>query len=58
MSIKGDYEGMIQKIFSENNLIINIQIIRDGKIYGFSTNDELFNNEEYLIDLIGTIEIK
>lgn len=56
--IKGDYEGVIFKSVENNNIIIHVQIIRDGKIYGFSTNDDRFDDENYLIDLLGTIEIR
>ena len=52
--IKGDYEGYIQKI---NNTVC-IQIIRDDVYYGFIASGDKFNDLDYLIDLIGTIEIE
>lgn len=52
--IKGDYEGYIFK----NGQMTEVIIIRDGKRYGFLTNIEKFQNEDYLIDILGTIEIR
>ena len=52
--IKGDYEGFIEKI----NNTIQVTIIRDNKLYGFLCSGENFQDENYLIDLIGTIEIR
>ena len=51
--IKGDYEGFI---FYLDNNVIQVSIIRDDKIYGFYTNDGRFQDETYLIDILGTIE--
>ena len=56
--IKGDYTGYIFKSYYEDKVIIEVSIIRDGKRYGFTTNDSRFNDDEYLIDILGTIEIK
>ena len=56
--IKGDYNGYILRDYMEDKIITQITITRDGKLYGFMTNDERFNDENYLIDLISTIEIK
>jgi len=53
--IKGDYSGFV---FYLDNNAIQVSIIRDDKIYGFYTNDERFQNEEYLIDVLSTIEFK
>jgi len=55
--IKGDYQGYIFKIIKDNIQITQVTILRDGKMYGFTTNDQRFSNDEYLIDILGTIEI-
>lgn len=52
--IKGDYDGVIQKIKDT----VLVRIIRNGRYYGFSATGSMFQDESYLIDLIGTIEIK
>ena len=56
--IKGDYQGYILKLFKDGQQTTQVTLIRDGKIYGFLTNDSRFKNEDYLIDIVGTIEIK
>lgn len=56
--IKGDYSGYILKISHEDNTYFDVYIIKDGKRYGFFTNDSRFNDEDYLVDLLGTVEIK
>lgn len=56
--IKGDYQGYIFKIIKDDEQVTQITLLRDGKSYGFLTNDQRFKDENYLIDLIGTIEIK
>ena len=56
--IKGDYQGYIFKIIKDDVQITQITLLRDGKSYGFLTNDQRFKDENYLIDLIGTIEIR
>ena len=56
--IKGDYQGYIFKIIKDDKQITQITLLRDGKAYGFLTNDQRFKDENYLVDLIGTIEIK
>ena len=56
--INGDYQGYIFKIIKDNDQITQVTIIRDGKTYGFMTNDPRFKEENYLIDLLGTIEIR
>ena len=56
--IKGDYEGYIFKVGTKDDVsVYTCSILRDGKEYGFITNDPRFNNLDYFIDLIGTIEI-
>ncbi len=58
--IKGDYEGAIFEIGTDDNnvKIYSVGIMRDGREYGFVSNDPRFGNIDYLIDLIGTIEIR
>ncbi len=56
--IKGDYQGYIFKIIKDDVQITQVTILRDGKSYGFLTNDQRFKDENYLIDLLGTIEIR
>lgn len=56
--IKGDYQGYIFKIIKDNRRVTQVTILRDGKVYGFLTNDSRFEDESYMIDLIGTIEIE
>lgn len=56
--IKGDYHGYILKMIKDGKQTTQVTIIRDGKVYGFLTNDQRFKDEVYMIDLIGTIEIK
>ena len=56
--IKGDYQGYILKLFKDDEQTTQVTLIRDGKIYGFLTNDSRFKDDKYLIDLVGTIEIK
>ena len=56
--IKGDYQGYILKIFNNKQQTTQVTLIRDKKTYGFLTNDQRFTNDDYLIDIIGTIEIK
>ena len=57
--IKGDYLGYILNLGTKNGITVTqVTIIRDGKTFGFLTNDPRFANEDFLIDLIGTIEIR
>ena len=56
--IKGDYQGYILKLLKDDEKTTEVTLIRDGKIYGFLTNDSRFKDDKYLIDLVGTIEIK
>ena len=56
--IKGDYQGYILKIVNNKQQTTQVTLIRDKKTYGFLTNDQRFANDDYLIDIIGTIEIK
>ena len=56
--LKGDYQGYVFKIFNDDLQITQITILRDGETYGLLTNDQRFKDENYLIDIIGTIEIK
>ena len=51
--ITGDYLGYIWNI----NKTTQVTIIRDDRMYGFYTNDKRFLDEEYLKDILGTIEI-
>lgn len=52
--IKGDYTGII---FDYKSKVIEVHIYKNGKRYGFLTNDERFYNEDYLKEMISTIEI-
>ena len=56
--INGDYQGYVFKIIKDDKILIQVTIIRDGKTYGFMTNDPKFKEENYLINLLGTIEIR
>jgi len=56
--INGDYQGYIFKIIKDNKQVTQVTIIRDGKTYGFMTNDPKFKEEKYLTDLLGTIDIR
>lgn len=57
--LKGDYEGFIVNIGTKDNITATqVTIIKYGRRFGFVTNDPRFANEEFLIDLIGTIEIR
>ena len=56
--LKGDIEGMIFTYATKNEVTpYYIEIIHNNKIYSFLTNDERFADEEYLKDILGTIEI-
>ena len=55
--IDGDYQGYILKNINGKNQITQITIINDGKAYGIFTNDPKFKNEDYIIDLVSTINI-
>ncbi len=55
--LKGDYEGYICKI-GEGPYVYQVTIIRDNKGYYFMTNDERLEDENYMIDLLSTIEIR
>ena len=56
--IKGDYSGYILKTKIEDKLITEVSIIKDGKRFGFLTNNQKFDDINYLIDIIGTIDIR
>lgn len=56
--IKGDYEGYIFQSGNDEKSVWEVNIHRDGKRYGFVTNDSRFLDEEYIIDLLGTIDIR
>ena len=57
--IKGDYTGFISCVGkNEDGYAYEVSILRDGKIYNIITNDQRFANEDYMIDLISTIEIR
>ena len=56
--IKGDYQGYIWKIKNNNKQIIQVTILRDNKSYSFIANDTRLMDDNYLIDLLGTIEIR
>lgn len=52
--IKGDYNGII---FDYKAKVVEVHIYKNGKRYGFLTNDERFFDEEFLKEMISTIEI-
>ena len=52
--IKGDYTGIV---FDYKAKIVEVHIYKNGKRYGFLTNDERFHDEEFLKEMISTIEI-
>lgn len=52
--IKGDYEGFI---FNSDNSR-EIHIIRDDIVYSFLIRGDELMTDEYIIDWIGTLEIK
>lgn len=54
--IKGDYLGYIMRSKSKDKVITEVSLIRDNKRYGFLTNDQRFIDNDYLINLLGTIE--
>lgn len=54
--IKGDYVGYIYNI-NEDKVIRNVCILRNDKVYSFIFLGEQFN-DEYLNDLLSTLEIK
>lgn len=54
--IKGDYLGYIMRSKSKDKFITEVSLIRDNKRYGFLTNNQKFKDNDYLIDLLGTIE--
>lgn len=56
--ISGDYDGIIQIVGEDDTRVIQVQIIKNNKLYNFSSNDERLYNETFLYDLIGSIEIK
>ena len=56
--LKGDYQGYVFKIFKDDMQSTQITILRDGEVYGLVTNDLRFKDDDYLIDIIGTIDIR
>ena len=52
--IKGDYTGIV---FDYKAKIVEVHIYKNGKRYGFMTNDERFHDDEFLKEMISTIEI-
>ena len=56
--LKGDYQGYVFKIFKDEMQSTQITILRDGEVYGLVTNDPRFKDDDYLIDIIGTIDIR
>ena len=52
VTLDGKHSGNDEKSIWEVN------IHRDGKRYGFVTNDSRFLDEEYIIDLLGTVDIR
>ena len=56
--LKGDYQGYVFKIFKDDMQSTQITILRDGEVYGLVTNDPRFKDDDYLIDIIGTIDIR
>lgn len=56
--LSGDYEGYIINLGTKNGITVTeVSIIKYGRKYGFVTTDPRFANEDFLINLIGTIEI-
>ena len=56
--IKGDYEGYIFQSGNDGKFVWEVNIHREGKRYGFVTNDNRFLDEDYIIDLLSTIDIR
>ncbi len=56
--LKGDYQGYVFKIFKDGLQVTQITILRDGETFGLLTNDQRFKDDNYIIDIIGTIEIQ
>ena len=54
--IKGDYLGYIMRSKSKDKVITEVSLIRDNKRYGFLTNNQKFKDNDYLKDIISTIE--
>ena len=56
--LKGDYQGYVFKIFKDGLQVTQITILRDGETFGLLTKDQRFKDDNYIIDIIGTIEIQ
>ncbi len=57
--LSGDYEGYVINLGTKNGITVTeVSIIKYGRRFGFVTNDPRFAKEDFLIDLIGTIEIR
>ena len=41
---------------SKDKVITEVSLIRDNKRYGFLTNNQKFKDNNYLVDLLSTIE--
>lgn len=54
--IKGDYLGYIMRSKSKDKVITEVSLIRDNKRYGFLTNNQNFKDNDYIKDIISTIE--
>lgn len=54
--IKGDYLGYIMRSKSKDKFITEVSLIRDNKRYGFLTNNQKFKDNDYIKDIISTIE--
>lgn len=54
--IKGDYLGYIMRSKSKDKVITEVSLIRDNKRYGFLTNNQKFKDNDYIKDIISTIE--
>ena len=52
-AIKGDYSGLVYYI---GNDVVEVELFHNNKRYGFFTDDKRFLDDNYLIDIIGTIE--
>ena len=55
--IKGDYEGFVYVVGNSTASAVEVEITYNNKRYGFITNDKRFLDDDYLTDIISTIEI-
>ena len=55
--IKGDYEGFVYIVGkSTEKPAVEVEVFHNNKRYGFLTNDKRFLDENYLTDIVGTID--